>query len=68
VIQYSNGIAGIGLRGSRPDFTFSIDPSTLLLVNGRPSGSAGFISLSAQAIDRIKVLKGPTRFLIYSAA
>ncbi len=68
VIEYPNGLAGIGLRGLRPDFSFTINPRTLVLVDGRPSGSTSFTTLSAESIARIEVLKGPASALYGASA
>lgn len=68
VIQYPNGLAGIGLRGQRPDFEFSINPHTLVLVDGRPSGSSSFTTISPESIDHVEVLKGPASALYGASA
>ncbi|WP_164094667.1 TonB-dependent receptor plug domain-containing protein, partial [Serratia marcescens] len=63
VIQYPNGLAGIGLLGLRPDFEFTINPRTLVLVDGRPSGSTSFTTIAPESIARVEVLKGPASAL-----
>lgn len=68
VIQYPNGLAGIGLRGLRPDFEFTINPRTLVLVDGRPSGSTSFTTISPESIARVEVLKGPASALYGASA
>lgn len=68
VIQYPNGLAGVGLRGFRPDFEFSINPRTLTLVDGRPSGSTSFTTIAPESIERIEVLKGPASSLYGASA
>ena len=68
VIQYPNGLAGIGLRGLRPDFEFTINPRTLVLVDGRPSGSTSFTTISPESIERVEVLKGPASALYGASA
>lgn len=68
VIQYPNGLAGIGLRGMRPNFEFTINPRTLVLVDGRPSGSTSFTTLSPESIERVEVLKGPASSLYGASA
>lgn len=68
VIQYPNGLAGVGLRGLRPDFEFSINPRTLTLVDGRPSGSTSFTTIAPEGIDHIEVLKGPASSLYGASA
>lgn len=68
VIQYPNGLAGVGLRGFRPDFEFTINPRTLTLVDGRPSGSTSFTTIAPESIERIEVLKGPASSLYGASA
>ncbi|MFT3804456.1 MAG: TonB-dependent receptor [Burkholderiaceae bacterium] len=68
VIQYPNGLAGIGLRGMRPTFEFTINPRTLVLIDGRPSGSTSFTTLSPESIERVEVLKGPASSLYGASA
>ncbi len=68
VIQYPNGLAGVGLRGLRPDFEFSINPRTLTLIDGRPSGSTSFTTIAPEGIERIEVLKGPASALYGASA
>lgn len=68
VIQYPNGLAGIGLRGLRPNFEFTINPRTLVLIDGRPSGSTSFTTLSPESIERVEVLKGPASSLYGASA
>ena len=68
VIQYPNGLAGVGLRGLRPDFEFSINPRTLTLVDGRPSGSTSFTTIAPEGIERVEVLKGPASALYGASA
>lgn len=68
VIQYPNGLAGVGLRGLRPDFEFSMNPRTLTLVDGRPSGSTSFTTIAPEGIDHIEVLKGPASSLYGASA
>jgi outer membrane receptor protein involved in Fe transport len=68
VIQYPNGLAGVGLRGLRPDFEFSINPRTLTLIDGRPSGSTSFTTIAPEGIERVEVLKGPASALYGASA
>lgn len=68
VIQYPNGLAGVGLRGLRPDFEFTINPRTLVLVDGRPSGSTSFTTIAPESIARVEVLKGPASALYGASA
>lgn len=68
VIQYPNGLAGVGLRGLRPDFEFSINPRTLTLLDGRPSGSTSFTTIAPEGIERVEILKGPASALYGASA
>lgn len=68
VIQYPNGLGGIGLRGLRPNFEFTINPQVLVLVDGRPSGSTSFTTISPESIARVEVLKGPASALYGASA
>lgn len=68
VIQYPNGLAGIGLRGLRPDFEFTINPRTLVLVDGRLAGSTSFTTIAPESIARVEVLKGPASALYGASA
>lgn len=68
VIQYPNGLAGVGLRGLRPDFEFSINPHTLTLVDGRPSGSTSFTTIAPEGVERVEILKGPASALYGASA
>jgi vitamin B12 transporter len=67
VIQYPNGLGGISLRGLRPDFEFTINPRTLVLVDGRPSGSTSFNTVAPESIARVEVLRGPAS-AVYGAS
>ena len=68
VIQYPNGLGGIGLRGLRPNFEFTINPQVLVLVDGRPSGSTSFTTIAPESIARVEVLKGPASALYGASA
>ena len=68
VIQYPNGLGGIGLRGLRPNFEFSINPQVLTLVDGRPSGSTSFTTIAPESIARVEILKGPASALYGASA
>ncbi|MBB5986676.1 vitamin B12 transporter [Sphingobium sp. B1D3A] len=68
VIQYPNGLGGVGLRGLRPSFEFSINPQVLVLVDGRPSGSSSFTTIAPESITRVEVLKGPASALYGASA
>ena len=68
VIQYPNGLGGVGLRGLRPSFEFSINPQVLVLVDGHPSGSSSFTTIAPESIARVEVLKGPASALYGASA
>ncbi len=57
IVQYPGAIATIGMRGFSPSaFTRG---STLLLINGKPSGTSNLATILMTNIDRIEVIKGP---------
>lgn len=62
VIEYSGALAGIGIRGFRPEFS-GIAKHSLILVNGRPAGATNLATLLTDNIERIEVLKGPASSL-----
>ena len=62
VIEYPGALAGIGIRGFRPEFS-GITKHTLILVNGRPAGTTNLATLLSDNIERIEVLKGPASSL-----
>ncbi|HHL38905.1 MAG TPA: TonB-dependent receptor [Deltaproteobacteria bacterium] len=62
VIEYPGALAGIGIRGFRPEFS-GITKHSLVLVNGRPAGATNLAALLADNIERIEVLKGPASSL-----
>ena len=57
VIQYAGVLAGIGIRGFRPQFS-GVNKRSLLLIDGRPSGVTNLGTLRLDSIDRIEILKG----------
>ncbi|MBN9296176.1 MAG: TonB-dependent receptor [Filimonas sp.] len=67
VIQYPGLLAGIGIRGFRPQFS-GLNQRTLLLVNGRPAGATNMSFLDLNNVDRIEVFKGPASALYGSQA
>ncbi len=67
VIQFPGLLAGVALRGFRPQYT-GVNPRTLLLVNGRPAGTANLATLDLATVERIEVLKGPASALYGSSA
>jgi len=68
IIQYPNGLGGVGLRGLRPNFEFTINLQVLVLVDGRPSGSTSFTTIAPESISRVEVLKGPASALYGASA
>ncbi|BCO10366.1 TonB-dependent receptor [Desulfolithobacter dissulfuricans] len=62
VIEYPGALAGIGIRGFRPEFS-GITKHTLVLVNGRPAGATNLATLLTDNVERIEVLKGPASSL-----
>lgn len=67
VIQYPGLSAGVGIRGFRPQFS-GLNQRTLLLVDGRPAGTANLATINPNDIERIEVLKGPASALYGSQA
>jgi vitamin B12 transporter len=67
VIQYPSLLAGIGIRGFRPEF-FGINTRTLVLVDGRPAGAANLATFDVGQLERIEVMKGPAAALYGSNA
>ncbi len=62
VIEYPGALAGIGIRGFRPEFS-GITKHSLILVNGRPSGATNLATLLTDNVERIEILKGPASSL-----
>ncbi len=62
VIEYPGALAGIGIRGFRPEFS-GITKHSLVLVNGRPAGATNLATLLTDNVERIEVLKGPASSL-----
>ncbi|WP_448382146.1 TonB-dependent receptor plug domain-containing protein [Desulfosoma sp.] len=62
VIEYPGALAGIGIRGFRPEFS-GITKHSLILKNGRPAGVTNLATLLTDNIERIEVLKGPASSL-----
>jgi vitamin B12 transporter len=67
IIQYPGGLAGIGLRGFRPEFS-GTNQRVLVLVDGRPSGTTSLGNLATAGVGRIEVLKGSSSALYGSSA
>jgi len=62
VIEYPGALAGIGIRGFRPEFS-GITKHSLILINGRPSGATNLATLLTDNVERIEILKGPASSL-----
>lgn len=62
VVQYPSLLAGVGLRGFRPQ-TSGLNQRTLLLVDGRPAGTANLATLDLNSAEQVEVLKGPASAL-----
>jgi len=58
IIQYPGLSAGVGIRGFRPQFS-GLNQRSLLLVNGRPAGTANISTINPSDVERIEILKGP---------
>lgn len=67
LIEYPGGLAGIGLRGFRPEFS-GTNQRVLILVDGRPSGTTSLGNLPAAGVGRVEVLKGSSSALYGSSA
>ncbi len=62
VIEYPGALAGIGIRGFRPEFS-GITKHSLILINGRPAGATNLATILSDNMERIEVLKGPASSL-----
>ena len=62
VIEYPGALAGIGMRGFRPEFS-GITKHSLTLVNGRPAGATNLATVLTDNVERVEVLKGPASSL-----
>ena len=67
IIQYPGLLAGVGIRGFRPQ-TGGLNQRALLLVDGRPAGTANLATINPSDIERIEVLKGSASALYGSQA
>jgi vitamin B12 transporter len=66
VIQYPGLSSGVGMRGFNPEFS-GINKRSLLLIDGRPSGTTNLATVLLDNVDRVEVLKGPASS-IYGAS
>jgi outer membrane receptor protein involved in Fe transport len=62
VVQFPSLLAGVGIRGFRPQ-TSGLNQRTLLLVDGRPAGTANLATLDLNSAEQVEVLKGPASAL-----
>ena len=62
VIEYPGALAGIGIRGFRPEFS-GITKHSLILLDGRPIGATNLATVLTDNVERIEVLKGPASSL-----
>ncbi len=62
VIEYPGNLAGIGIRGFRPEYS-GITKHSLILINGRPAGATNLSTILADNVEHIEVLKGPASSL-----
>lgn len=67
VVQYPGLLAGVGIRGFRPE-TGGINKHVLLLVDGRPTASDNLAAFDLASIERIEVVRGPASALYGSSA
>jgi vitamin B12 transporter len=67
VIQYPGLLAGVGIRGFRPQIS-GINPRTLVLIDGRPSGVSNLATLDPAIVERVEVVRGPASSLYGSSA
>lgn len=66
IVQYPGLSATVGMRGFSPSaFSRSY---TLILINGKPSGTNNLSGLSMDNVDRIEIVKGPYSVLYGSDA
>ncbi|MGE4402147.1 MAG: TonB-dependent receptor [Desulfobulbus sp.] len=62
VIEYPGALAGIGIRGFRPEYS-GITKHSLILLDGHPIGAANLATVLTDNVERIEVLKGPASSL-----
>jgi vitamin B12 transporter len=67
VIEFPGLLAGVGMRGFRPQFS-GINQRTLVLIDGRPAGASNLALLDVRGVERVEVLKGPASSLYGSNA
>ncbi|MGE4560824.1 MAG: TonB-dependent receptor [Desulfobulbus sp.] len=62
VIEYPGALAGIGIRGFRPEYS-GITKHSLILLDGRSIGATNLATVLTDNVERIEVLKGPASSL-----
>lgn len=67
IVQYPSLLAGVGIRGFRPE-TGGLQKRALLLVDGRPADVTNLALLDLAGVERIEVLKGAASALYGSSA
>ncbi|THU38119.1 TonB-dependent receptor [Niastella caeni] len=67
IVQYPGLLSGIGIRGFRPQ-TGGLNQRALLLIDGRPAGTANLATINPSDIERIEVLKGSASAIYGSQA
>jgi len=67
VIEFPGLLAGVGMRGFRPQFS-GITHRTLVLIDGRPAGASNLALIDASMLDRVEVMRGPASSLYGSSA
>ncbi|MEJ6979527.1 TonB-dependent receptor [Pedobacter sp. P351] len=67
IIQYPGLSSGVGIRGFRPQFS-GLNQRALLLIDGRPAGTANLSTINSTDVERIEILKGPASALYGSQA
>ena len=67
IVQYPSLLAGVGIRGFRPEIG-GLQKRTLLLVDGRPADVTNLALLDLAGIERVEVLKGAASALYGSSA
>ena len=67
IVQYPSLLAGVGMRGFRPE-TGGLQKRTLLLVDGRPADVTNLALLDLAGVERIEVLEGASSALYGSSA
>ncbi|MHA7111397.1 TonB-dependent receptor plug domain-containing protein [Sunxiuqinia elliptica] len=66
IVQYPGLSATVGMRGFSP--SAHSRSYTLILINGKPSGTRNLASISANNIERVEIVKGPYSTLYGSDA